>query len=613
MAPLGERDQGSAIEPPVAAASERLAAGDAEAALALLAPLVERGSPSVAAQFVLAHIAWHLGRLDWALELARACHELAPMDGAVAETLASLHAQSGDLVESVYFGKLATALGSTGDLAPFMPKRFPTFDRAFHAIREKPQLQKAQAEAAAGKLADALESARQHAALDSDDAAGRGFYAALLRRAGRSCEAVAELQRIEQTTRTSAPLALLYAESLTAAGDAEAAKTWHEVAATLLPDDPGIAAARVADGLWLDEPSRLSALGAQWTARFTGPAKRRRWPVPAAQLVIAYIVPALLDRRDAAAIAAVAGAHERSRTKVIAYASGAQSWLENSALSGGFDKWQDLGGLDPATVARYFDHDGVNVVIDASGFASPATLLALAETGSALRVSWLGNPAGITAPVYDARIVARHGNAREDEWGIGLYPLVGARHIVTAPTRAVLQFGSDASLAQLDPATMSCWAAILRALPEARLLLRDPESGAGTVDRLIARFGRDLAARIDLVAAARFEEFYARVDVALAPRRGSSPRMAAEAIACGVPVVVFQGTCVAEPYGSFLAAIGVGPGSVASDEGEYVRHALALAKTQLRSPAPSGAADPASFAAAIEEHAMHMLRQCPCP
>src|SRR6185437_15054987 len=97
---------------------------------------------------------------------------------------------------------------------------------------------------------------------------------------------------------------------------------------------------------------------------------------------------------------------------------------------------------------------------------------------------------------------------------------------------AQTHFGADVLLPQLCDETVALWAAILRSASDAKLLFRARDTGRGTVDRLIARFGTELAARIDLVSAERFEEFYALVDVALAPRRGLSPRMAAEAVAC---------------------------------------------------------------------------------
>ncbi|HUK60742.1 MAG TPA: hypothetical protein VLV50_16035 [Stellaceae bacterium] len=607
MAPLGERE-GSALDPSVAAASGRLAAGDAAGALALLSPLIAGDAPSLAARFLLAHTAWQMGRLDWALELARACHEAAPMDSAAAETLASLYAQCGDPIESIYFGKLAMALGDRGELAPLMPKNFPRFDEAFHAIAEKPRLAKAKSELAAGKFGDALESARQHVAIDESDVAGRGFYVALLLRAGRPCDAAAALGQIEHEAQESAPLAALYAQSLTAAGDAPGARHWHAVATELAPEDPGIAAAHVADGTWIEEAPALTKLAETWAANHSAPARPRALSVPSGPLVIAYLVPALLDREDAAAIAAVASAH-RGSAKTIAYASGAQSWTENAPLSGAFDVWKDVNELDPATIARYFRHDGVHAIIDAAGFASPATLVALSHCTTALRVSWLGNPGAIGAPIYDARITAYHA-ASGNEWGIdGGYPLAGVRHDVARVDRAVLQFGSDASLAQLDDATVSCWGALLRAEPEGRLLLRARDYGAATIDRLVARFGRENAARIDLVAAERFEEFYARVDVALAPRRGASPRMAAEALACGVPVVAFAGESAAEPYGSFLAGAGVASDMLGKDEAGYVSCAL----TQIRRPTLArvavDAVDAAAFATEIEERVRHTLRQ----
>lgn len=276
MAPLGEREV--LVEPPVSAAAAHLAAGDAEAALALLSPLVVEGASSVAARFVLGFAAWKTGRLDWALELARGCHEAAPMDGAIAETLASLYAQAGDLVECIYFGKLSTALGVDGGLAPLMPKEFPPFERAFLAIKEKPKLVKARFELARGRLDDALENARQHVALDSSDSDGRAFYAAALLRADRPCDALAELGRIERKAETNPAIASLYAHSLACAGDAAAARRWHDAAQSLAPDDPAIAAARIVDGIWLDDGPALAERGKDWAQRFAPRQKRANGP-----------------------------------------------------------------------------------------------------------------------------------------------------------------------------------------------------------------------------------------------------------------------------------------------------------------------------------------------
>jgi hypothetical protein len=142
MTTAGEVTQQSSVDELVREAGRRLDVGDTEGALATLAPMVT-DSPPVPVRFVLALTAWRLGRYDWAVDLMRQCHEEAPMNGTIAEALASLYAQVGDLGESLYMGKLATALGGPRDMAELVPASFPAFDWAFLNIQEHPLLARA--------------------------------------------------------------------------------------------------------------------------------------------------------------------------------------------------------------------------------------------------------------------------------------------------------------------------------------------------------------------------------------------------------------------------------------------------------------------------------------
>src|SRR5487761_1050750 len=116
MAPSVEAKSATSPADQVREANERLATGDMEAALTLLHPLASGNTPYVPALFLLSMAAWKMGRLDWSLDLMRKCSELTPMDGTVAEVLASLQAQAGNLQESLFMGKMATALGGLGEL-----------------------------------------------------------------------------------------------------------------------------------------------------------------------------------------------------------------------------------------------------------------------------------------------------------------------------------------------------------------------------------------------------------------------------------------------------------------------------------------------------------------
>jgi Flp pilus assembly protein TadD len=613
MTPLGEAEGQTVVEPAVREAAQRFIAGDRDGALGLVAPLIAAARPSLGARFLLAMMAWQMGRLDGALDLVRECHAQDPMDGTVCEALASLYAQCGNAVESIYVAKLATALGGHGALAALVPDGFPPFELAYAAITERPRLVCAQRDLAAGRLEEAVENARQHVALEGADPDGRAFFASLLLRAGRACAAIDEMRVLEDEAGRSAPLASLYGRCLAAAGEFAAASRWHGEALALAPGDAVIAAARIADGQWLDEPHALAQRAAIWAQAFCPPRPARAPRIAGAKTVIAYLVSALADRGTAAAVAAVAQAHDRARFTVIAYGHGAQSWDDNAALSGAFDRWQDVASLDPATIARYFRHDEVDVVIDASGFAAPQSVLALARTDRAIRVSWLGNPAVLGAPIYDAWIAAASAHETPREWSVaGGYPLPPAQR---RPRRSggATQFGADVALPQLGDDTVALWSAILRGSPDAKLLLRAGETGRGAVDRLVVRFGTALASRIDLVAAEQFEDFYALVDVALAPRRGVSPRLAAEAVACGVPIVAFAAVSALEPYGAFQHGIGCGPPHTVANDGEYIRRALALAAGADAAMPDPATCDATAFARALDSHIVRALAEEPSP
>src|SRR5579872_4859199 len=195
---------------------------EATQALELLSPLVSVAKPSLASRFVLAMTAWQLQRFDWALTLLKGAHDDAPDNGGVAEALASLQAQLGQLEESLYTGKLATALGNDAALAALVPTKFPTFDRAFLSIVEKPLLGKAREARNQGKLARAIEMARQHVAIEPQHIEGRAFHAECLLRAGSAAAAV-ETLRVLDDGRPLPSHASLYARALTAVGERQAA------------------------------------------------------------------------------------------------------------------------------------------------------------------------------------------------------------------------------------------------------------------------------------------------------------------------------------------------------------------------------------------------------
>ena len=604
----------------IAEAARLLAEGDDEAALEALQQAGSIDPDSLRFQFLTGLLAWRFSNLEQALALLRRCHEIDPMNGTVAEVLASLVAQAGDLVESLYFGKIATALGPKEGYAELIPPSFPSFGQAFLAIQEKPLFARAKLMAQSGQLSGAIDFASQHLSLNPGDDEARRFLADSLLRVGAAGAAVATLRPAAERTGAAAEFLSRYAHALAMVGEHEEARKFHDAACKAEPSDAEVAARRVADSLWLDSGVDAGVARAMdWAGRFLPARKAAALPRGEGKLVVGYLVSSFADPLDAAAVAAVAKAHDRSRFSVIGFGIGKQSWAENAMLSGAFDKWRDISEVDPATLARMLRGDGLAVVIDCAGFANPRQLLALGRVNTALRVGWLGTPPGIGAPFHDAVLGRAAGDT--PAWGMDRnYPLVRDWIKPITHNRAEgIRFGGDAWLSQLDAATVRLWSAVLTGVPGASLALRARDMGrGGNIDRLIARFGRDVAARIDIVEAVSPEDFYCDVDIALAPVRGSSPRMAAEAIACGVPVVALAGATPYDPYGAFMRGLGLGDRLVAADEQDYVSIALSLAgSADARAPltaavasiARTGEASARAIAEIIEINAVKMLAE----
>jgi predicted O-linked N-acetylglucosamine transferase (SPINDLY family) len=607
-------------------ASRYVAAGDIRAALAALAEAAVLDPNYLPLHFSTALIAWRSGDFASALKVTRACFEREPMNGTLAEVLASLFAQTGDLRESLFHGKLATALKADQLLQDLLPADFPPFDRAFLAIQDRPLFAHAKLCRASGQIGLALDRARQHVEVAPEDAEALQFYAELLLRFGMAGTAVAALRPAVGREGVPPALISLYAHGLTEVADFDAARRWHDKACSAAPHDAAIAAARLADALWLgDDATAVAAAAADWVDRFAKRGKPAPRRAPREKLVIGYVVSEFFDRRDAAAVAAVAHAHDRSSVQVVGYGGGAKAWDENIVLGGAFEQWRDISRLDPATLARTFASDGLDAVIDVGGATAPASLQALAQARSALRVAWLQNPAGLEA-VYDAVITsdARSGVLPGRCWpvGWGAYPLVPEPRTGLGRTRDdALRFGADILLRQLNREAIELWSALLNAIPRSVLLLRQNDlTSPENVNRLVERFGRSLAGRIDILSAASSGEFYRHVDIALAPTIGTSPRVVAEALYFGVPTLVLRHDRLGGSYTAWLTELGLGAHLVAISPEDYLEKGKSLAfSPEIRSrvasaiatAAASAEASAATIARAIEQAVRRSLTEDP--
>jgi predicted O-linked N-acetylglucosamine transferase (SPINDLY family) len=147
-----------------------------------------------------------------------------------------------------------------------------------------------------------------------------------------------------------------------------------------------------------------------------------------------------------------------------------------------------------------------------------------------------------------------------------------------------LTFASFNNVSKLTPRTLSMWAQVLKALPQARLLLKAPSFKDEAAKRVFGQRFQDLGVALDRIefrgpsGLTDMMAEYADVDIALDPAPYNGGTTSLQALWMGVPVLtVAGGHFVSRMGASFMQAAGL-PEWVASDDADLVRRAVALSQ-----------------------------------
>ena len=259
-------------------------------------------------------------------------------------------------------------------------------------------------------------------------------------------------------------------------------------------------------------------------------------------------------------------------------------------------RWIEVHGLDDQAIHQRVRDQKIDVLIDLAGHTSShrlgvfalrsapvqATFLGYPHSTGLSRMDWLiGDPVVAPAehaPLFSEGIAQLPGSVFC--WSpVDDYPLPPAR-----PAAAPLVFGSFNNIMKLTPRTIALWAAVLRELPGARLLLKAPSLADASV---IARFRGLFAAegigpeRLLLEGPEGLEAMmqrYGGVDIALDPTPYNGGTTTLQALWMGVPVIALAGgNFVSRMGASFLTALGRSEW-IASDDAHYRAIARQLAE-----------------------------------
>lgn len=291
--------------------------------------------------------------------------------------------------------------------------------------------------------------------------------------------------------------------------------------------------------------------------------------------------------------------HDRSRFEVIGYSTGPDDGSPMRArVMRAFDRFVDLRGRDPWTMARTIASDGVDILVDLKGHTQDAQSVVLAHRPAPIQVHYLGYPGTLGGGIVDYlvadQVVTPREHAGDYAEALAILPdsyQVNDRNrpIGETPPRAALGLPEDAFVFasfnqtyKLNPDVFDAWMAILRAVPSSVLWLLtkaddDPaipnlrrEAHARGVDPSRLVFARHRA-NPDYLA------LYRHAGLFLDTWPYNAHTTASDALWAGCPVLAILGdTFAGRVAASLLHAVGL-PELVMPGTQAYVQRAIELA------------------------------------
>ncbi|MEI6159725.1 MAG: tetratricopeptide repeat protein [Roseococcus sp.] len=353
-------------------------------------------------------------------------------------------------------------------------------------------------------------------------------------------------------------------------------------------------------------------------------------PVPGEKLRVAYYGAFFGQKNWMKMYMGVINAHDRDRFEVHLIVDGELPSAEAGYRDHAEDRIWEVTGLSNPELAGHIAAAGIEVLVDLNGYSHAARLPLLLHRAAPIQIAWNGMYGTTGFPNLDALI--------GDEWSIPPEEVPFCTEPFRRVTRTYLPFdvfyptppvapppclrrghitfGSLNSAYKLTQPTIMIWAAVLRACPDARMLLRNRalDQASNRAD-LLGRFAAEGIApeRLTLQGSGAHEEFlrsYDAMDIALDSFPYNGGTTTVEALWQGVPVLTMIGDRWAgRTSRTILIAAGF-PEDVAGDPAALVERAIRLAASpralaerravQRQALTASAAHDPARLCRELE-------------
>ena len=314
------------------------------------------------------------------------------------------------------------------------------------------------------------------------------------------------------------------------------------------------------------------------------------------KLRIGYLSPNLTDHIVLNFAIQLFSAYNRSRYEVRLYDIGTLQCETTDWVAGMVDGYTDLSKCSPQEAAARIHADEIDILFDLAGHsAGGKTLMIAAHAPAPVQISGIGyfNTTGLSAMDYflgdpfcdppGEEVHFTEQILRLPQTHLCFTPSERFRpyeHLQRTPHENVV-FASFNNFAKITDAMLTAWGEILRAVPTARLLLKNVHPLKETLTRMkkrAVRAGID-PARLELRPGSKdYLADYLDADVILDTFPYQGGGTTCEALCMGLPVVVRAGTRHGARFGvSLLHNAGLSELIAGSTE-EYIERAVLLAR-----------------------------------
>jgi protein O-GlcNAc transferase len=378
----------------------------------------------------------------------------------------------------------------------------------------------------------------------------------------------------------------------------------------------------------------LQAERARWAARFAGLAslEHANEPSPDRKLRIGYVSRYFRHQAATYSFGGVIVHHDPAQFEVVCYSDTPEDDSLTSKLRAKTARWRSTVGLSDQQLADLVRKDGVDILVDLVGHMQGHRLHVFARKPAPVQVTAWGEPTGtgLKAIDYlfaDPVVVPKSERALLVEEVADLPNFIGFwspdplpdPNPLPALTRGYVTFGSFNRFSKVMEPVLHRWAAILRAVPNSRLVLKGdrplaPEHQRTVILDALSKEGIacERVTFLDQLGRAAHFAAYHDIDIALDPFPHGGGMTTLDALWMGVPVVTAPGRTIYSRLATATqTALGLTEFIAADDEG-YVQLAIAKANdlaslAQLRSTLRSRVAgtqfgDPVQYTRAVERH-----------